>query len=116
MGYFSRMAMDFYDEIREEDCFQSRERNLLMRLEDLKYRLDELNEVYLPRNENRRRLTKEDLMYVLPCDLCSVSEVNKAIQLVENELVEKYGIDFVRMKKGCKEPESNVDNIKVLAA
>ena len=89
MGYFSQLSasMSYDDDL----SYPSPESQLLMRLEDLKLRLEELShqrQAFC----NSYILTDDDLRYVLPEHLYSVRHVSKAIELAEFDLRNGYGI------------------------
>lgn len=90
MGYFSNLAIDYipYD----HDCsYIPPEKQLLMRLEELEDRLEELTgkrNVY----EYSASSSDNDLRYILPEHFKSATDVEAAIVLAINDLKDRYGI------------------------
>lgn len=103
MGYFSDLAAQYvpYDYDHSDT---PPEKQLLWRLEDLEERLHELTTQRTGRCEEGVCFPETDLRYVLPGQFLSVSDVGKAIELVVNDLAERYGID-VRDKPVEEVPE-----------
>ena len=86
MGYFSMLDID-----HEDYSYPPPERQLEMRLDILKDRLQELKEkdaVYT----NGAYLLDDDIRYVQPENLECIYHVEKAIDLAIKDLSEKYGI------------------------
>ncbi len=90
MGYFSQLSasMSYDDDL----TYPSPESQLLMRLDDLKLRLEELSH-QSQEFCNPYTLTEDDLRYVLPEHLYSVRHVAKAIELAKFDLRNDYGIE-----------------------
>ena len=85
MGYFSNFE-------REEDrSYPSPEQQLLWRLDDLKKQLEFLIEEGACYRSSIR-LSDTDIRYVIPEDFDTISDVERAIMLVEHDLEERYGI------------------------
>ena len=86
MGYFSMQDSDY-----EDFSYPSPERQLKMRLYDLKVRLQELSEkgaLYI----NYNYISDDDIRYVLPESFNCIYHVERAIQLAIQDLFDKYGI------------------------
>ena len=91
MGYFSNLAIDCLDDY-EDNSYPSPERQLLWRLDDLKYRLEEL----IAEGASYRNgyiYTENDIRYALPEHLGDISKVERAIKLAKEDLLNKYGIN-----------------------
>lgn len=85
MGYFS----DFE---REEDrSYPSPKKQLLWRLDDLRNQLEFLIEEGACYRSGIR-LSDTDIRYTIPEHFDTISDVERAIMLVEHDLEERYGI------------------------
>ncbi len=90
MGYFSMLDID-----HEDYSYPPPERQLEMRLDILKDRLQELKEkgaVYRFFLTDGAYLSDDDIRYVQPESLKCIYHVEKAIELAIEDLREKYGI------------------------
>ena len=86
MGYFSMLDID-----HEDYSYPPPERQLEMRLDILKDRLQELKEkdaVYT----NGAYLSEDDIRYIFPESFNCIYHVEKAIELAIKDLSNKYGI------------------------
>ena len=92
MSYFSRLSVEQKD-TQDEQVWASEEQKLLDRLEDLDSRLEDLRE----RGDFGKEswgLSDEDLRYVLPKDLKTIAEVNRAILIAESDIWKLLGINW----------------------
>ena len=86
-----------YTDYDDDLSYPTPEFQLQMRLVELKHRLEELSDQSTAFN-NPYILTDNDLRYVLPEHLHSVRHVKKAIELVEFDLLNDYGIKLEEPK------------------
>lgn len=97
MGYFSDLAIDcFYS--YEDNSYPSPERQLLWRSDDLKDRLEKL----IAEGASCRNgyiYSESDIRYVLAEHLSDISEVERAIELAKEELLNKYDINTYETEK-----------------
>ena len=107
MGYFSNLAAKrvTYD---YDHSYTPPENQLLLRLEELEDRLDELTHQKTGRRDEGEYFSEDNLRYVLPEHFLSASNVRKAIQLAISDLKDRYGI-YIGDQPAQEQPE--VDEI-----
>lgn len=106
MGYFSDLAQKYID-FDYDRSYPSPEEQLLMRLDDLNYKLEELTE----KDASYRgweRLTDNDIRYSIPEYFENIADVERAIELTLEDLKNKYEIDVL---EECYNKEMEVDAI-----
>lgn len=107
MGYFSSLAIDYvpYD----HDCsYTPPEMQLLLRLEELQDRLEELRtkkRIY----EDRVTFSEANLRYVLPEHFITTADVGAAIELAITDLKDRYGIHIC--EEVCEEEVLAIDEV-----
>jgi hypothetical protein len=91
MGYFSNLAAKrvTYD---HDHSYTPPENRLLLRLEELEDRLDELTHQKTSKRDEGEYFSEDNLRYVLPEHFLSASNVHRAIDLAINDLRDRYGI------------------------
>jgi hypothetical protein len=91
MGYFSNLAAKrvTYD---HDHSYTPPENRLLLRLEELEDRLDELTHQKTGKRDEGEYFSEDNLRYVLPEHFLSASNVRRAIDLAINDLRDRYGI------------------------
>ena len=108
MGYYSNLAAEYvpYD---NDHSYTPPDRQLLWRLEELEDRLHELTTQKTGNRDEGVCFSEENLRYVLPEHFLSASDVQKAIDLVIDDLRDRYGI-YVREEE-CEEEMPIVDEV-----
>ena len=108
MGYYSNLAAEYvpYD---NDHSYTPPDRQLLWRLEELEERLHELITQKTGNRDEGICFSEENLRYVLPEHFLSASDVRKAIDLVIDDLRDRYGT-YVR-EENCEEEEPVVDEV-----
>lgn len=91
MGYFSNVAC-IGCAVDYDVSYSDHKMQLLWRYEDLQDRLEELQETGAAYS-NSTRYTRDDLRYALPRDLMTVRDVVDAVEMVSEELLERYKIN-----------------------
>ena len=91
MGYFSGIAGNGHKDYYDVSCNDHRQQ-LLWRYDDLQDRLEELQEKGAAYS-NSTRYTRDDLRYALPRELKTVQDVVDAVEMVSEELLERYKIN-----------------------
>lgn len=91
VGYFSNLAAKCvtYD---HDHSYTPPEKRLLLRLEELEDRLDELTHQKTGKRDEGEYFSEDNLRYVLPEHFLSASNVRRAIDLAINDLRDRYGI------------------------
>ena len=92
MGYFSDLARKYID-FDYDRSYPSPEEQLLWRLDDLNYKLEELTEKDAP-YRGWERLTDNDIRYAIPEYFESIADVERAIELALEDLKNKYDIEI----------------------
>ena len=92
MGYFSDLAQKHID-FDYDRSYPSPEEQILWRLDDLNYRLEELTEKDAP-YRGWERLTDNDIRYAVPEYFESIADVERAIELALEDLKNKYDIEI----------------------
>lgn len=92
MGYFSDLAQK-YIEFDYDRSYPSPEEQLLWRLDDLNYKLEELTEKDAP-YRGWERLTDNDIRYAIPEYFETIADVERAIELALEDLKNKYDIEI----------------------
>ena len=92
MGYFLDLAKN-YIEYDFDRSYPSPEEQLFWRLDDLKYKLEELTEKDAP-YRGWVRLTDNDIRYAIPEYFETISDVERAIELALEDLKNKYDIEI----------------------
>ena len=92
MGYFLDLAKN-YIEYDFDRSYPSPEEQLFWRLDDLKYKLEELTEKDAP-YRGWERLTDNDIRYAIPEYFETISDVERAIELAIEDLKNKYDIEI----------------------
>lgn len=92
MGYFSDLAQK-YIEFDYDRSYPSPEEQLLWRLDDLNYKLEELTEKDAPYRV-WERLTDNDIRYAIPEYFETIADVERAIELALEDLKNKYDIEI----------------------
>lgn len=92
MGYFSDLAQKYID-FDYDRSYPSPEEQLLWRLDDLNYKLEELTEKDAP-YRGRGRLTDNDIRYAIPEYFENIADVERAIELALEDLKNKYGVEI----------------------
>ena len=92
MGYFSNMATEMWISNDDDHSYPSPERQLLWRLDDLKDRLEDLINAGASQR-NGYIFTDDDLRYALSKHLGDICKVERAIELAQDDLLNKYGIN-----------------------
>ena len=105
MGYYSNFAISRMKERIDHSCL-SPERQLRERLEDLRERREALKESRTACGVGRR-LWADDLRYAPVGWLCTAYEVERAIAIAEEDLIEKYGA------ASPQQPEDAYDQITI---
>lgn len=108
MGYYLNPAAE-YVSCDNDHSYTAPGRQLLWRLEELEDRLHELITQKTGNRDEGACFSEENLRYVLPEHFLSASDVQKAIELVIEDLRDRYGI-YVR-EEDCEEEEPVVDEI-----
>jgi len=93
MGYFSELAQKYID-LDYDRSYPSPEEQLLWRLDDLNYKLEELTEKDAP-YRGWERLTDNDIRYAIPEYFENIADVERAIELAIEDLKNKYEIDVL---------------------
>ena len=91
MGYFSDYAIELSRRCREDHSYSSPKQQLRWRYEDLTARLREVQHQRYSRSGGRS-FPDDELKYVLPEELCEVSQIERAIELAALELYKKYRV------------------------
>ena len=91
MGYFSNLASE------DKPCHQDHsylpyEKHLLLRLEELEDRLEELTHQKTGSWDGGEYFSESDLRYALPEHITSAANVRRAMDLAVSELADRYGI------------------------
>lgn len=107
MGYFSNLAAECvrYD---NDHSYIPPENQLILRLEELEARLDELTYKKTGKRDEGEYFSADNLRYVLPEHFLSAANVRRAIDLAITDLRDRYSI-YVVNQPGQEEPE--VDKI-----
>ena len=92
MGYFSDLAQKYID-FDYDRSYPSPEEQLLWRLDDLNYKLEELTEKDAP-YRGWERLTDNDIRYAIPEYFENIADVERAIELAFEDLKNKYDIEI----------------------
>ena len=92
MGYFSDLAQKYID-FDYDRSYPSPEEQLLWRLDDLNYKLEELTEKDAP-YRGWERLTDNDIRYAIPGYFENIADVERAIELALEDLKNKYDIEI----------------------
>ena len=92
MGYFSDLAQKYID-FDYDRSYPSPEEQLLWRLDDLNYKLEELTEKDAP-YRGWERLTDNDIRYAIPEYFEKIADVERAIELALEDLKNKYDIEI----------------------
>ena len=92
MGYFSDLAQKYID-FDYDRSYPSPEEQLLWRLDDLNYKLEELTEKDAP-YRGWERLTDNDIRYAIPEYFENIADVESAIELAFEDLKNKYDIEI----------------------
>lgn len=92
MGYFSDLAQKYID-FDYDRSYPSPEEQLLWRLDDLNYKLEELTEKDAP-YRGWERLTDNDIRYAIPEYFENIEDVERAIELALEDLKNKYDIEI----------------------
>ena len=92
MSCFSNLSVK-KTEFQTDRSFPSPEELLLDRIEDLEDRLEEVRARY-PDGGESLRLLDEDLRHVLPQQLKSTIDLNRAILIAESDLWKCFGINW----------------------
>lgn len=92
MGYFSDLAQKYID-FDYDRSYPSPEEQLLWRLDDLNYKLEELTEKDAP-YRGWERLTDNDIRYAIPEYFENIGDVERAIELALEDLKNKYDIEI----------------------
>lgn len=95
MGYFSEFNLEMN---YEDHSYPTEEQQLMWRVDDLKDRLQELQE----KGASYRSgyvYTDEDIKYALPEDLHCIYHVEKALVMAKQNLYNKYGIDLYEQEE-----------------
>ena len=107
MGYFSNFAVE-YVPYEFDHSYTPPDKQLLLRLEELEDRLDELTHQKTGKRDEGEYFSEDNLRYVLPEHFLSASNVRRAIDLAITDLRDRYGI-YVGDQPVQEEPE--VDEI-----
>ena len=89
MGYFSKRTIDQMRQVYDHSILAP-EQQLLLRLEALEQRLEELRGKR--RNDYGACFREEELRCILPKDLKAMADVRAAIELAVTDLADRYGI------------------------
>lgn len=92
MGYFLDLAKN-YIEYDFDRSYPSPEEQLFWRLDDLKYKLEELTEKDAP-YRGWERLTDNDIRYAIPEYFETIADVERAIELALEDLKNKYDVEI----------------------
>ncbi len=92
MGCFSELAQKYID-FDYDRSYPSPEEQLLWRLDDLNYKLEELTEKDVPYRV-WECLTDNDIRYAIPEYFKNIADVERAIELALEDLKNKYGIEI----------------------
>ena len=92
MGYFSDLAQKYIN-FDYDRSYPSPEEQLLWRLDDLKYKLEELTENDAP-YRGWKRLTDNDIRYAIPECFENIADVERAIEFSLEDLKNKYDIEI----------------------
>ena len=101
MGYFSELNLDMS---YEDNSYPTEEQQLMWRIDDLKDRLQELQDKGASYRSGYIYMN-EDIKYALPEDLHCIYHVEKALEMAKQDLYNKYGIDLYE-----QEEQSDEDN------
>ena len=92
MGYFSDLAQKYID-FDYDRSYPSPEEQLLWRLDDLNYKLEELTKKDAP-YRGWERLTDNDVRYAIPEYFENIADVERAIEFELEVLKNKYDIEI----------------------
>lgn len=92
MGYFSDLAQKYID-FDYDRSYPSPEEQLLWRLDDLNYKLEELTEKDAP-YRGWEQFTDNDIRYAMPEYFENIEDVERAIELALEDLKNKYEIEI----------------------
>ena len=98
MGWFSNLSINVASSYWPVDrSYPSPEEQLLWRYEDLLSRREEL---YMRGSPGDSGLLIDDIRYMLPEHLCSLGDVEAAIELAADDLMRKYHIEAAAVGRG----------------
>ena len=101
MGSFYDLAQKYID-FDYDRSYPSPEEQLLWRLDDLNYKLEELTEKDAP-YRGWERLTDNDIRYAIPEYFENIADVERAIELALEDLKNKYDIEVSELD--CEQEE-----------
>ena len=99
MGYFSELNLEMS---YEDHSYPTEEQQLMWRIDDLKDRLQELQEKGASYRSGYVYMD-EDIKYALPEDLHCIYHVEKALEMAKQDLYNKYGIDLYEQEEQSDE-------------